>query len=123
MNKLTFMRNNNKNVIFLVFECFLERSQLLLAQLYFVGDLAGVDQQLGFHRDEMIVVRVLVGRQIPAQYGRHEVSAPVDVLLQLLGLFQLTGQLALFLLQRLLRDDKRCYYIIAVIIDTIILVL
>lgn len=76
-----------------------EGGQLLFAQFDLVVDLALVDDQFGFHSDEVVVVSELVVAEVFGQQIGHLAAASVDVLFETFGLFQLLHQLVAFALQ------------------------
>ena len=88
-------------------ERFSEGGQLLLAQFDLVVDLALVDDQFGFHGDEVAVVGELVVGEVFGQEVGHLAAAPVDVLLETLGLLQLLDQLVAFAFQHALHPPEQ----------------
>lgn len=92
---------------FTVHQRFLEGGQLHFAQLDLVQHLATVDDQLGLHVDEIVVVGVRVHAEMLLQDATNDAAAPIDVLFQAFRLIQLLDQPIALDLQRLLHMTKR----------------
>lgn len=82
----------------------LQCSQLFFAQFDFVGDLALVHNQFGFHIDEVVVVGIFFDRHIFLYDFGHIVATPIDVDFQTLRFVQLLQQACSFHVQRFLLE-------------------
>lgn len=84
-----------------------KRFQLLLPELLLLLQVLLLDEQRGLGLDEAPVVLKLLGRQLARQEGADQALSPVQVVLQIFGVFPLFAQQAVATVQGLLSGENK----------------